>query len=201
MERQAIGRGDRAAIWFTAIAAVLGGAWVTAATGMRVAEVLAGQAVPVVAPFLGERAPLPIGPGGRDVVVTVDAAVVTLTDLAPTATVPLVSEAIVTALGALGALTCLALLCVNLARGIAFSRANSRLILLGTASVLVAWAGGDLLHSMGVNAALASVSDGSYDGVIFAADLTPAAFILALGAIGTAFGVGERLQRDTEGLV
>lgn len=201
MARQNIDRGDRFAGWFTAGVAAIGGIWILVQAGIRIAEVLRGTDVPVLAPFSGETAPLPIGPGGSPVTVTVEQAVITADGLAPITTASLVLEAVVVALGLLGALACLALLCVNLARGIAFSRLNTRLILWGTVSLLVAWGAGGLFRTMGVNGTFAAVSHHSYDNVIFSADLGPLFAILALGMVGTAFTVGERLQRDTEGLV
>ncbi|MER7796609.1 hypothetical protein [Microbacterium sp. NPDC096154] len=202
MERQqGIDRGDRTAIWFTAIVATIAAICVVVAAVQRVIEVLTARQIPVLAPFRGERAALPIGPDGADVMVTVNEAVIPASDLAPITTASLVLEAIVGATGILGALACLALLCVNLARGIAFSRANTRLLMLGTVAIIVAWAGGGLFRTMGVNGTFAAVSDRSYDNVLFATDLTPVAIVLTLAAVGTAFGVGERLQRDTEGLV
>ncbi|WP_203136524.1 hypothetical protein [Microbacterium sp. JZ31] len=201
MAHQNIDRGDRYASWFTAGIAAVAGVWIVVQAGIRIAEVLHGTDVPVLAPFSGEQTVLPIGPGGSDVTVTVDQAVIAANSLAPITSVSLVLEAIVGALGLLGALVCLVLLCINLARGVAFSRLNSRLILLGTTSLLVAWALGGLFRTMGVNGTFAAVSEHSYDNVIFSSDLGPLFAILALGAIGTAFTVGERLQRDTEGLV
>ncbi|MFL0412082.1 hypothetical protein ACH0AH_12975 [Microbacterium paludicola] len=201
MARQYIDRGDRFAGWFTAALAAIGGIWIVVQAALRIAEVVRGTDVPVLAPFAGEQAELPIGPGGSPVTVTVDQAVIAGNGLAPITSVSLVLEAVVVALGLLAALACLALLCINLARGIAFSRPNSRLILIGTIALLVTWAAGGLFRTMGVNGTFAAVSEHSYDNVIFAADLGPALAILALGMIGTAFGVGERLQRDTEGLV
>jgi len=201
MDRQDIDRGDRYAGWFTAAAAAIAGVVVIVQAVGRVAEVLPNRDVPVLAPFAGEHTQLPIGPGGAPVTVAVDQAVITASDLAPVTVTSLVLEAVVVAIGLLGALACLALLCVNLARGTAFSRTNSRLVVLGTFSLLIAWALGGLFRTMGMNGTFAAVSEHTYDNVIFATDLAPVAAILALGAVATAFAVGERLQRDTEGLV
>jgi hypothetical protein len=58
-----------------------------------------------------------------------------------------------------------------------------------------------MLTNMTVNGALSAVSDYTYDGVVFSTDFVPLFGVLALAAIGAAFQIGERLQRDTEGLV
>ena len=55
---------------------------------------------------------------------------------------------------------------------------------------------------MGANGAFARLSDRTFDNVVLAADLSQmfiVAFIAALAA--TTFTVGDRLRRDTEGLV
>jgi len=58
-------------------------------------------------------------------------------------------------------------------------------------------------HNMAVNGALALLSDGTYDravvGTVDLLSIFGVAFVVALA--GTAFAVGDRLQRDTEGLV
>ena len=55
---------------------------------------------------------------------------------------------------------------------------------------------------MAANGAFAVLSERTFDNVILSVDpfaLILAAFVAAL--LGTVFAVGERLQRDTEGLV
>lgn len=76
-----------------------------------------------------------------------------------------------------------------------------RIVLTGVVVLLVGWVLGSLFRTMGVNGTLAAVSDREYDGVLFQTDFTVVFGILALGAIGAAFQVGHRLQRETEGLV
>jgi len=51
------------------------------------------------------------------------------------------------------------------------------------------------------NGALSAVSNYTYDSVTFAVSLAPAIAVLALAAVGVAIQLGERLQRETEGLV
>ena len=71
----------------------------------------------------------------------------------------------------------------------------------GAAVLTVGWVFGSLFTTMSVNGALAAVSDHTYDGVLFSTDFTAMFGLLALGVVGAAFQIGERLQRDTEGLV
>ena len=101
----------------------------------------------------------------------------------------------------LAVIALLAVFAWNVGRGRAFSRANVRVVWWATIALLVGWILGGLFTTMGVNGALSAVSEYSYDGVLFSTDWAAFWGIMALGAIGAAFQVGERLQRDTEGLV
>ncbi|WP_394553072.1 hypothetical protein ACDF64_01790 [Agromyces sp. MMS24-JH15] len=196
-----LSRSDRVAMYLTAgigVVAVVATLW--RATD-RLAEVLPGTDVPVLVPFLGETAPLPIGPGGAPVTVDVDQAIVTVPHPAVATQFALVAEPIVVGLATIAAIVLLGLLALNLARGRAFVRANSRIVAAGAGVLATGWLLGSLFRTMGVNGALSAVSEYTYEGVLFSVDWSPLFAILALGVVGGAFQVGERLQRDTEGLV
>ncbi|WP_395245747.1 hypothetical protein ACGGZK_08040 [Agromyces sp. MMS24-K17] len=197
----ALDRGDRLGMYLTiGIGAVAIGATAWAAVA-RLVEVLPGRDIPVLVPFVGERAELPIGPNGAPVTVDVDQAIVTVPKPAAATWFALVAEPIVVALALIAAIVLLGLLAWNLARGRAFTRANTRIIWWGSAALTAGWALGGLFRTMGVNGALSAVSDYTYDGVLFSTDWAPFFAILVLAVFGAAFGIGERLQRDTEGLV
>lgn len=194
-------RGDRLGMYLTigiGFAAIVATAWAAIA---RLAEVLPGRDIPVLVPFVDEAAALPIGPDGSPVDVLVDRAIVTVPEPAAATWFALVAEPIVVALTVIAAIVLLSLLAWNLARGRAFTRANTRILWWGTATLTIGWALGGLFRTMGVNGTLAAVSEHTYDGVLFTTDFAPFFAILALAVIGAAFQVGERLQRDTEGLV
>ena len=56
--------------------------------------------------------------------------------------------------------------------------------------------------NMGANGAFAAISQGDFSNVILSANLAQLFGITFLGALGTTvFMVGDRMQRDTEGLV
>jgi len=155
----------------------------------------------VLVPFVGEQATLPIGPDRAPVEVDVDRAVVTVPQPAAATQFALVAQPIVTGATGIAAIALLAFFAWNVARGRAFARANVRLVLAAAVTLIVGWAVGGLFTTMGVNGALSAVSEYTYDGIIFSTDFTALWAILALGAIGGAFEIGERLQRETEGLV
>lgn len=197
----ALSRADRVGMYLTVALGIAGAVatiWVTVA---RLAAVLSGHGIPVLVPFVDETADLPIGPGGARVAVDVDQAIVTVTDPAPATYFALVAGPIVTGLAILAGIVLLCLLCLNLARGRAFAASTVRIVFVGTGVLLGGWVLGSLFQTMGVNGTLAAVSDHQYDGVLFQTDFSAVFAALALGAIGAAFQVGNRLQRETEGLV
>lgn len=195
---------DRADRWGLYLTVAVGAAAAVAtlgATAARLAEVLGGTGIPVLVPFVGETATLPIGPDGASREVAVDQAVVTVTDPAAATFFALVAQPIVTGLAVLAGIILLSLYCLRVARGRAFDRGTVRLVGAGAVVLLVGWGLGSLFRTMGVNGTLAAVSAGTYEGILFETDFAPFFAALALGAIGAAFQVGHRLQRDTEGLV
>jgi len=194
-------RSDRWGMYLTIGActtAVIATAWAVIA---RLADVFSPDGVPVDVPFVDEAAQLPIGPDGGAVAVDLDRAIVTVTDPAPATFFALVAEPIVTGLAIVAGVVLLLLFCVNVARGKAFARSTVRIVTSGVFVLALGWALGSLFRTMGVNGTLAAVSDHDYDGVLFETDFSPFFAALALAAVGVAFQIGHRLQRDAEGLV
>lgn len=167
----------------------------------RLIEVAPGRGIPVLVPFDGESAPLPIGPGGSAIDVAVDQATVTVQDPAAATLFALWAQPIVIGLALCAGIVLASLFCLRLARGKAFQRGTARLVYTAVVVLAVGWFAGSILTSMTVNGALSAVSDYGYDGARFQTDWVPIFALLVLTAIGSAFQIGERLQRDTEGLV
>jgi hypothetical protein len=67
--------------------------------------------------------------------------------------------------------------------------------------VTVGWLTTSILKQMGINGALAAVSDRTYETSTLSIDVLPVLGILGLGVVALALQLGERLKRDTEGLV
>lgn len=168
----------------------------------RIVDVLSGETVRVFAQFAGTMADAPIGPDGAPVAVELDTAYLIAPELPIASIAALVLEPVVVAASVVTVVTCLLLLTWNVLHGRMFSKTNTRLV--GTAGV-VAFLGVALapfFANMGANGAFAWISERTFDNVILAAEL-PQLFIVAfVGALAaTTFTVGDRLQRDTEGLV
>ncbi|MGY6497523.1 MAG: hypothetical protein ACXIUP_04780 [Microcella sp.] len=200
-DRRLPSRGDRGAILvFVGAGVGIALAFVVAAV-LRLVELVSQPSVSVPAAFGGDVASLPIGPGGEPVEVQVTEAIITTSSLDPVSLGALITGVVVTTLAVVALVACLIALSLGVRRGEIFSRRNTRLA-GGAAAGLVAAAADPFFRTMGSNGAFAAISNGDFDNVIFTAD--PFTFILAAFAIaivGSAFSVGERLQRDTEGLV
>jgi hypothetical protein len=196
-----LSRSDRVGMYMTVAICAIAAAVTTWTVVARLAEIVPGSDIPVLVPFADETAPLPIGPDGALVDVSVDQAIVTVADPAPATLFALIAQPVVVGLTTLAAILLLCLFCLNLARGRAFSTSTVRIVFTATGVLLVGWVLGSLFRTMGVNGTLAAVSDRTYEGVLFETDFVPLFGILALGAVGAAFQIGHRLQRDTEGLV
>ncbi|MCP2031591.1 hypothetical protein L1277_001682 [Okibacterium sp. HSC-33S16] len=195
-------RSDRADLWTVLVvgAIVATGALVHAV--MRIVSVVSNTDVEVIAPFAADtRAAVPVGPNGTPLDVQVDTAVLTVSGLPVIVVVSLVFAAVAELLMTLGIVACAALVCRNLMRGQAFSRTNTRLVFATSITIIVGTTLVNLFSTMGANGALAKLSDKTFDGFVAGASLVPYFIAIALGAVALAFKAGERLQRDTEGLV
>jgi len=194
-------RADRFSLYLSAALAAV----VIAATGWatldRLSEVAAADGIPVLVPLSGETAELPLGPDGALVSVDVDTATVVVNDPAPATAFALWAEPIFGFVAVVVGMVIAATFFMRIARGRAFDRGTIRLVIAGAITVATAWLVGSILTNMTTNGALSAISDYTYDSVIFTTDLMPGVWILVLGAVAGALQLGEKLRRDTEGLV
>ncbi len=194
-------RNDRIALYLSiilaAVAIVLAG-WGAA---QRLIEVAPGHDIPVVVPLSGEQAALPLGPDGAAMTVNVETATVVVQDPASATLFALWAEPIVQFLAIAAGMVVAAMFFLRVARGRAFERGTAALVTIGASIVAGGWFVGSILNNMTTNGALSAVSNYTYDSVTFTADLAPFIWILVLGAVAGALQLGERLRRDTEGLV
>ena len=194
-------RNDRIALYLSiilaAVAIVLAG-WGAA---QRLIEVAPGHDIPVVVPLSGEQAALPLGPDGAAMTVNVETATVVVQDPASATLFALWAEPIVQFLAIAAGMVVAAMFFLRVARGRAFERGTAALVTIGASIVAGGGFVGSILNNMTTNGALSAVSNYTYDSVTFTADLAPFIWILVLGAVAGALQLGERLRRDTEGLV
>jgi hypothetical protein len=196
-----LSRSDRVGMYLTIAIGALGAAATLWFTIARLIEVAPNRNVPVLVPFVGETAKLPIGPDGALLSAQVEQATVIVPHPAAATYFALIAEPIVVGITILALIALLCAFCWKLARGQAFQRSTTVITIAAAFTVLGGWAIGSLFTTMTVNGALSAVSNYTYDGVLFSTDFTPVFAALALGAIGAAFQVAERLRRETDGLV
>lgn len=195
-------RGDTFGLYTFMIAGVAIAAVTTWAAVARIIEVLPNRDVTVFADFSGTIASAPIGPNGAPVDVELDTALITAESLPGASVAALVIQQIVLALTVIVVAGCLVWLCRNIVRGQVFSRTNTVLVTTAGFTALAGFALTPFFGNMGANGAFARLSDRTFNNVILAVDpfqLIMVAFVVALAS--TVFVVGDRMRRDTEGLV
>jgi len=194
-------RSERIALYLSAgivIAAIAAGG---AGTVLRLIEVAPGHDIPVPVTLSHEQAALPLGPDGAAVTVDVETATVVVADPAPTTLFALWAQPIAQLLVIAATMAIAAAFMVRLARGRAFERGTARLAYAGGAVIVGGWFLDTVLTAIATNGALAAVSDQTYESLLFEISLGPVLAVLIIAAVGVALQIGERLQRETEGLV
>lgn len=194
--------GDRAAIGFFMASGLGIVVWAITATVIRISAALSDASISVLAEFAGTPAQAPIGPNGALVEIELDRAVLSTTELPTASLVSLVISDVVAATTITIVVACLLALSTAVLRGAIFSRRNTILVSTAGFAVLIGAAVTPFLSNVAANGAFAAISNGEFTNVVMSVDLLPyaiGAFVVAL--ISTAFSVGERLQRDTAGLV
>lgn len=188
-------------LWTTLVAGAVAAVVVIVVTVLRMLDLFSVDGVAARVPIPdGVPAELPIGDG--TVASVVFEAQITSQELARATVDALAAAIIIPAVAYLAVIGCAIAFCLNLMRGTAFSRTNTRLIFATSMIVLF----GSMLTQwttiMGANGTYAALG-GEFDGQsAVMGDFWPAYLAaIGLGAIAIAFRRGERLQHDTEGLV
>ena len=197
-----IKRSDAVGLWIFMAAGAALAVWVTWAAVARIIEVLPNRDIQVLGWFSGTPAEAPIGVDGADVIVELEQAVVTAPELPAASLWALVIQQVVLVIAVLTVVGALVWLSRNVSRSIVFSRTNT--VLISTAGIvgLAGYFAVPFFGNMAANGAFAVISERTFENVIMTLDpfsLVLAAFVVAL--LSTVFAIGERLQRDTEGLV
>lgn len=195
-------RSDIAGLWlYVAIGAGLV-VWTIVSAVIRLTNVIPNRDVRVYGEFAGTMGEAPIGPNGAPAPVELASAYLIAPELPVASVVALVLEQLVIVAAVTTVVVCFLLLQRSVIRGQVFSTRNT--VLVATASV-VGYAGvigAPFFANMGANGAFAWISDRTFENVTLSAGL-PLIFGIPFAAalLLTVFTVGERLQRDTKGLV
>lgn len=201
-ERGALSRADRGALLGFCIAGIAIAAYITVFSIIRILNLVSGTAIPVMVEFVNQPVKAPLGAGGAEITLALDRAVLNAPALPPIAIAAGIIGQILQIVTIVVVIGCLLLLARSILTGTVFSRRNTRLAMLAGLTGLVGYAAVQFFNNMLGNAAIASVTDNAVDNAVITVE--PFTFILAafvISIIGTTFVIGDRLQRDTEGLV
>ena len=196
-------RNERADLWAAVIVGAIAAVAVVVIAAIRVAGLFTPEGISVAVPIAGVSAELPLGPGGAPVAGAVTEARLVVGDVDALSISSLVGAIVVSAVAYLLTIGFTVKLSINLMRGRAFSRQNSRLV-YGISIVVMAGAlASTLLEIMGLNGVYAALGGPEFDGhiALYWANWPIYLAAIGLGILAIAFRVGERLQRDAEGLV
>lgn len=200
-DTRSLDRPDRIGMYMSIVLVAIGAGLTIFSAVNRLRDVASGGAIPVLVPLAGENAQLPLGPDGTAVQAQVESAIVHVSEPASATLFALWAQPIWGVVCICAGLVLAAMFFLRLARGKAFNGGAARLAFIGAGVLVVGWFGNGILTNMATNGALSRLSDYSYDSVVFEVSLMPIVGVLLLAATGAALQIGERLQRDTEGLV
>lgn len=198
-----ISLGDRGALIGFCIAGVAIAAYITVFSIIRIIELARGVDVPVLVEFIGSKTPvdLPLSTGDS-IAVGLDSAVITAPELPMIAIVPGIIAQIAQILTIVIVIGCLILLARSVLAGRVFSGRNTVLVATAGVTGLLGFAAVRFFDNMLANATVARITGNGVENAVISVEpftFVLAAFVFALTS--TVFVIGDRLQRDTEGLV
>nr|WP_314840767.1 hypothetical protein [uncultured Microbacterium sp.] len=197
-----LSKSDSGALLGFSIAGVLIAAYISFRSVLRIIELAGGENVAVPVEFAGDSVDLPLSDGSGSVAVGLDRATLTAADLPAIAAVPGILAQVVQIITIVVVIGCLLVLARSIVRGRIFSRAHTALVSTAGITGLVGFAAVQFFDNMLANATVHAVTDNRIDTTVLSIEpftFVLGAFIIAL--IGTVFVIGDRLQRDTDGLV
>ncbi|WP_314098336.1 hypothetical protein [Microbacterium foliorum] len=198
-----ISLGDRGALIGFCIAGVAIAAYITVFSIIRIIELARGVDVPVLVEFIGSKTPvdLPLSTGDS-IAVGLDSAVITAPELPMIAIVPGIIAQIAQILTIVIVIGCLVMLARSVLTGRVFSGRNTVLVATAGVTGLLGFAAVRFFDNMLANATVARITGNGVENAVISVE--PFAFVLAafvFALTSTVFVIGDRLQRDTEGLV
>lgn len=176
--------------------------WNAVTLVLDVVRLLPNQDVPVDLLLTGAPVELPVGPGGAAVTADVATATVAVSDMPVATYVSALGATAVPPLATIGVTVCVLLLCRQMLTGRFFSGTATRLITAASLLIAGGWLAWFGFTVMASNGALALVADPAVaDAARPPVSWTAIFAAMAVGALAAAFHAGERMQRDSEGLV
>ncbi|WP_144874653.1 hypothetical protein [Microbacterium sp. 1.5R] len=196
-----LSRGDVASLVGFCIAGAVIALYFTVFSIMRIIELVRGTDVAVPVEFMGDRVDLPLTTGGT-VAVELGSGTIVAPQLPLVAVVPGVIAQIVQIIAVVVVIACLILLARSTISGRIFGRGRTALVATAGITGLVGFSAVRFFDNMLANAAVSRLTENGIDNAVITVE--PFTFILAafvVALITTVFSIGDRLQKDTEGLV
>lgn len=198
---RALSRGDIGALVGFCVAGVVIAVYFTVYSIVRIVELARGIDVPVVVEFRGDSVDLPLTTGGS-IPVGVDSGTIVAPQLPLVGIVPGIIGQVVQIITVVVVIGCLILLARTTIGGRIFGRGRTALVATAGITGLFGFAAVRFFDNMLANATVAHVTDNGIDNAVLTVE--PFTFILAafvVALITTVFSIGDRLQKETEGLV
>lgn len=197
------GTATRSDVWLTLGLAVLGIVATLWDLVTRLVDVLPNEDVPVDVQAATSTQPIAIKGVGDAVPAEIDRFTVHVSDLPPGTFIAVIGAAVVPAAATITVLVCLAWLLRNIGAGQFFSRLNTRLVTTAALATVVGWLVTTALSTAASNGALARLSTDDRAGFEIMMQVSFLYLFAAMvaGCVAAAFHTGERMQRDSEGLV
>lgn len=198
---RALSRGDISAMIGFCIAGAVIAVYFAVYSVLRIIELARGVDVSVNVEFRGDSVDLPLTTGGS-IPVGVDSGTIVAPQLPLIAIVPGIIGQVVQIITVVVVIGCLILLARTTIGGRIFGRGRTALVATAGITGLFGFAAVRFFDNMLANATVAHVTDNGIDNAVLTVE--PFTFILAafvVALITTVFSIGDRLQKETEGLV
>jgi len=197
------GTATRSDVWLTLGLAVLGIVATLWDAIARLVEVVPNEDVPVDVRVFESSQLLTIDGVGEAIPADVDRFTVHVSDLPLGTYVAAIGAAVAPAVATITVLVCLAWLLRNIGAGQFFSRRNTRLVTTAALAAVVGWLVTGAMSTAAANGALARLSTDPEAGFEITMGISFLYLFAAMvaGCVAAAFHTGERMQRDSEGLV
>ncbi|MBC9225038.1 DUF2975 domain-containing protein [Aeromicrobium sp. 636] len=201
--RAPFGTATRADVWFTAALALVGIVGTLVDAVVRLTQVLPNREVPVDVDLPASTQPIAIAGVGDAVPVEIDRVTVHVSDLPPASYGAVIASIVVPAVSIIVVLVCLTWLLRNIGTGEFFSRTNTRLVTSAALTAVVGWLLTTVATTGAANGALATLTTDDTSGFEISMNISFLYLFAAMvaGCIAATFHTGERMQRDSEGLV
>lgn len=197
------GTATRSDVWLTLGLAVLGIVATLWDLVTRLADVLPNRDVPVDVEVAASTQPIAIKGVGDAVPAEIERFTVHVSDLPAGTYIAVIGAAVVPAVAIVTVLVCLAWLLRNIGAGQFFSRRNTRLVTTAAFATVIGWVITAAMSTAAANGALARLSTDDRAGFEITMSISFLYLFAAMvaGCVAAAFHTGERMQRDSEGLV